>query len=161
VKLAAIVMGRKMKTSARGRFAFVQLSDASSMFEASIFDETVLDTRRDLLETGTLVYLTAEAKVEETGARIIIQNIQKLEEALTSSPVHTHTTDLCLRIAHADAVSTLKRLLPSPTGKGTRITLRATIDNGQAAIVTLPNRYNLSAEALLGLRAMQGLEVLA
>ena len=51
-KLAGIVIGRQERTSAKGnRFAFVQLSDTSGMFEALVFSET-LSTSRELLEPG-------------------------------------------------------------------------------------------------------------
>jgi DNA polymerase III subunit alpha len=159
LKLAAIVMGRKMKTSSRGRFAFVQLSDASGVYEASIFDETVLDTRRELLETGTLVLLTCDAKADENGARIIIQNIQKLDEAMASTPAAANNHDLTLRITDVKALPTLKTLLSTPANKGTRITLRAPMGNGHAAIITLPSRYDLSSDAMLSLKSMQGVDV--
>jgi DNA polymerase III subunit alpha len=161
LKLAAIVMGRKMKTSARGRFAFVQLSDASGVYEASIFDETVLDTRRELLETGTLVLLTAEAKAEETGARIIIQNIQRLDEVMAAAPASVSNNDLSLRVMNSDGLRDLKALLPMPANKGARITLRASVGNGHAAIITLPHRYDLSSDAMVSLRGLLGVEVVA
>ncbi len=160
IKLAAVVMGRKMKNSLRGRFAFVQLSDGSGSYEGSIFDETVLDTRRHLLEAGTLVLITAEAKQEDAGPRVIIQNIQALDAAIAELPPSSLNVDLRLRITRSDTLPHLKQLLGNHADKGCRITLQALLDDGNAAMITLPERYVLSAEMMAKLKGMQGIELI-
>src|SRR5207245_3088010 len=57
-KLAGIVVGKKERTSARGnRFAFVQMSDASGLFEVMLFSDVLgparpaLDSRQPVLDT--------------------------------------------------------------------------------------------------------------
>jgi len=85
VKLAGTVVGKKERTSARGnRFAFVQLSDASGMYEITLFSE-VLAQARDLLETGKAVLVTADAKRDGEGVRLLGNRIQLLEEVAASA----------------------------------------------------------------------------
>ena len=53
VKLAGTIIGKQERTSAKGnRFAFVQFSDRTGVFEVAVFSE-VLATKRSLLEPGT------------------------------------------------------------------------------------------------------------
>src|SRR5262249_40860699 len=63
-KLAGIVTGRQERTSAKGsRFAFVQLSDASGVYEVVVFSE-LLAAHRELLEPGTPLLLGVDVRLE-------------------------------------------------------------------------------------------------
>ena len=62
-KLAGIVIGRQERTSAKGnRFAFVQLSDASGMYEVMVFTER-WRRHRELLEPGRPVLVTVDVRM--------------------------------------------------------------------------------------------------
>lgn len=64
VKLAGSVIGKQERTSAKGnRFAFVQCSDASGVFEVTLFSE-VLAMARDLLASGKPWPISADARLE-------------------------------------------------------------------------------------------------
>ncbi len=89
VRLAGTVVGRKERSSARGnRFAFVQISDSSGMYEVTIFSE-VLSASRDLLDaslaTGSPILITAEARAENGALRITAQGVQSLDETAAGS----------------------------------------------------------------------------
>jgi DNA polymerase-3 subunit alpha len=88
-KLAGTVIGRKERRSARGnKFAFIQLSDPSGMFEITAFSE-VLAQSRDLLESataeGTPVLVTADVRSEEESVRLLAQSITPLDTAVAAS----------------------------------------------------------------------------
>jgi DNA polymerase III, alpha subunit len=94
-KLAGIVTGRQERTSAKGsRFAFVQLSDASGMYEVVVFSET-LAAHRELLEPGTPVLLTVDVRLEPDNVRLTAQAIQGLEAAAaqTSAGLKVYLSD--------------------------------------------------------------------
>ncbi len=156
IKLAGIVMGRKLKSSARGRFAFIQLSDATGVYEASIFDETLLDTHRELLENGTLLYMNAEAKMEESGIRIIIQGLQALDTAIGSAS--WHGSALTLTVENAASIDKIAKTLTTPDAKGRMVTLHATLDDTSYAVITLPS-YKITPEALMTLQQLPDVEV--
>ncbi len=157
VKLAGIVMGRKIKSSAKGRFAFVQLSDASGVYEASIFDEMRLDSWRDLLESGTIVLIHADAKMEEAGPRLIITEMSPLDEALKKR--EARGGELTLVVNHADAVPPLKALLATPDAKGFRVTVKAALENGELGVIELGQRYQITPESMMELKQIRGVEV--
>ncbi|MGZ0190185.1 MAG: hypothetical protein ACKVH0_19655, partial [Alphaproteobacteria bacterium] len=80
-RIAATQLGRQERTSARGnRFAFVQLSDATGVVEATAFSE-VLAVSRELLDSGRPLLLGIEAKVGDGGLRVGIVSVRDLEEA--------------------------------------------------------------------------------
>lgn len=89
VRLAGTVVGRKERTSKGGnRFAFVQISDSSGMYEVTVFSE-VLSASRDLLDaslaTGSPILITAEARAESGALRITAQGVQSLDDAAAGS----------------------------------------------------------------------------
>jgi DNA polymerase III subunit alpha len=85
VKLAGIVLGKQERVSAKGnRFAFLQMSDTSGAFEMTLFSD-VLNAARELLTGGKPLLVTAEARPDEEGVRLMAQAIQPLDEAATNT----------------------------------------------------------------------------
>jgi len=83
--LAGIVAGRQERTSARGnRFAFVQLSDQSGLYEATVFSE-VLSASRELLVAGSAVLLTADAQLQGEDLRLTVQAVRALDQAAATA----------------------------------------------------------------------------
>ncbi len=78
-KIAGAVSGRQERKSARGnRFAFVQLSDPTGLYEVTVFSET-LEAGRQYLETGAHVVLTVEATMEAETLKLLARSIQPID----------------------------------------------------------------------------------
>ncbi len=78
-KLAGAVAGRQERKSARGnRFAFVQLSDPSGLYEVTVFSDT-LEAAREHLETGNNVVLTVEATMESDQLKLLARGAQPVD----------------------------------------------------------------------------------
>ncbi|MCH8182823.1 MAG: DNA polymerase III subunit alpha [Proteobacteria bacterium] len=85
LKVAGTVLGLRERTSARGkRYAFVELTDTSGMYEVTIFSEQ-LSSARELLEAGRSVLLSIDARMDDGQARLTAQNIQSLDEAAANA----------------------------------------------------------------------------
>ncbi len=83
--LAGIVAGKQERTSARGnRFAFVQLSDQSGLYEATMFAE-VLSASRELLVQGNALLLTADAQLQGDDLRLTVQSVRALDQAAAAA----------------------------------------------------------------------------
>lgn len=83
-RLAGVVLKKQEKISAKGnKFAFVQLSDTSGVFEAIVFSET-LAANRDLLEAGKTIIVSVDVQKqgEDETPRLTIQSIQSLDKEL-------------------------------------------------------------------------------
>jgi DNA polymerase-3 subunit alpha len=80
VKLAGSLLSKQERVSAKGsRYAFLQFSDASGMFEVTCFSE-ILAVSRDLLEAGGPLLIEVDAKLEEEQLRMTCQRIASLDQ---------------------------------------------------------------------------------
>lgn len=79
VKMAGAVASKQERKSARGnRFAFVQLSDPTGLYEVTVFSDT-LEAARDILEAGTSVVLTVEATMEGDQLKLLARGAQLVD----------------------------------------------------------------------------------
>ncbi|MEM8871146.1 MAG: DNA polymerase III subunit alpha [Pseudomonadota bacterium] len=84
-KIAGSVAGRQERKSARGnRFAFVQLSDPTGLYEVTVFSDT-LETYRDALETGANVVLSVEATLEGDQLKLLARGVQPIDAAVAGA----------------------------------------------------------------------------
>ncbi len=82
-KMAGAISGRQERKSARGnRFAFVQLSDPTGLYEVTVFSDT-LEAARDHLETGANVVLTVEATMETEQLKLLARAITPIDSVAT------------------------------------------------------------------------------
>ena len=78
-KIAGAVSGRQERKSARGnRFAFVQLSDPTGLYEVTVFSDT-LEAGRQHLEPGQNVVLTVEATMEAETLKLLARGVQPVD----------------------------------------------------------------------------------
>jgi DNA polymerase III subunit alpha len=113
-KVAGAVSARQERKSARGnRFAFVQLSDPTGLYEATVFSD-VLEAARDHLEPGQLSVLTVEATLEGDTLKLLCRAATSAEAvAAQAGPA-----GLMLRLSGADAVAALADLIARTDAEG-------------------------------------------
>jgi DNA polymerase-3 subunit alpha len=119
VRLAGSVEGRQERTSARGnKFAFVQLSDPSGAFEVTAFSE-VLSASRELLEPGSKVLLSIDARIDEGQVRLTIQGVQSLDQAAAQAAAGLEIALAPTVGVDAEPIAEIKKALgPARGGKG-------------------------------------------
>ena len=150
ITLAGIVMGKKVRVSDRGRFAFLSLSDPTGLFEVAIYDEQILNAQGDLMEPGQLLIVHADGKTDESGPRLIARQLQLMEKAIQqkaeSGGGRQKPTQCCITLDSADAIEPLKRMFGDAQGNGggTQIMLKVSIHGSGWAMVKLPAGYKLS-----------------
>ena len=78
-RMAGAVSGRQERKSARGnRFAFVQLSDPTGLYEVTVFSDT-LEAAREHLEPGSNVVLTVEATMEAEQLKLLARSVAPID----------------------------------------------------------------------------------
>ena len=103
-KIAGSISGRQERKSARGnRFAFVQLSDPTGLFEVTIFSDT-LEAAREHLETGTNVVLGVEATMEADQLKLLARSVSPIDAVTAGADsmgvrVFVDTTDAVASVA--------------------------------------------------------------
>ena len=152
-KLAGSVSSRQERKSARGnRFAFVQLSDPTGLYEVTCFSE-VLEASRDHLDAGSNVVLTVKAELEGDSLKLLAQAITPIDAATAAAGAQ----DLRIHLAKPEAVSSLASLLAKVEGR-TRaaITLCVTDLQGREIDIDLPGQYPVTPQIKGAIKAMHG-----
>ena len=152
IKLAGTVIGKRERTSARGnRYAFVQLSDMSGVYEVTVFSE-VLAAAGGLLDAGAPLLITAEARIEEDNIRLTAEDIQPLDKAVARAAGG-------LRVFIRDeAPLTGLRGVVEREGRGRgHITLVVPVAGDREVEVMLPGTYAISSATLGAIKAIRGI----
>ena len=152
VKLAGTVIGKQERTSARGnRFAFVQLSDATGVFEIVMFAE-VLAAARELLESGAQLLVQGEARLEEDTVKIMAQKVSPLDEAAA-------TTDTGLRVwlDGAEPVRSLSSVLERERKGRGNVVVVVPVAGGREVEIMLPGRFAVAPPTRAAIKAIPGI----
>jgi DNA polymerase III alpha subunit len=80
VKMGGVIAGSKHRSSARGRFAYLTVSDPFGIFEAMIFDEAIITNARDILVDGSSVMIECLIRKDDGGLRILVRDVKKLDD---------------------------------------------------------------------------------
>ena len=106
-RIAGAVAGRQERKSARGnRFAFVQLSDPTGLYEVTVFSDT-LEQYRDLLEPGANVVLGVEATLEADQLKLLARGVQRVDDTVSNAA----PTGLRIFINEVDAIPPVSKRL--------------------------------------------------
>ena len=150
VKIAGVMVSKRIRSSPKGRFATLSLSDPTGLFEVSIFNEDTLEASRDLLENGTLLFIEADARKDDGGVRIIAEKLISLDEAMKN-----YTMSIKVFLSNADAVNALKSTLGN-SGKG-KSRVSVILESGSKRVeVTLPDPYSVTVETIAKIKDIDG-----
>jgi len=142
-RLAGIVITKQERVAKSGqRYAFVQLSDATAVFEVTVFSE-LLSQFRDVLEPGTALLVTVSAQFSDEAVRLTCQGIESLEKAADGGTLTLHLS------TEEQAHALCGLLKAAPSGK-TNIILKVNFDKCVATL-TLPCSYVLSPDLRMAL----------
>ena len=151
-KLAGIVVGKQERTSAKGnRFAFLQLTDASGMYEVTVFSET-LSASRELMEPGKALLVTVDVRVEEESFRLTAQSIVSLDQAAAQAAV-----GLRVFLNDPKPVESLKSILARQGRGRSRIALVLELGRDREVEMSLNETFALSAQARAAIKAIPGI----
>ena len=140
--VAGVVISRQERTSAKGnRFAFVQVSDTSGVFEVVVFSE-LLATGRELLEGGQRVLITVDVRADDgAGVRLSATNVRPLDEALANA-----STELQIVIEDEEAIPGIQHALETGEPGKCKVALIVDIGDHQEVEVKLPKKIALTGD---------------
>jgi DNA polymerase III subunit alpha len=151
-KLAGIVVGKKERTSARGnRFAFVQLSDTSGVFEVTVFSD-VLGQSRDLFDGSQPLIVTVDVRSEEQSLRLTAQKIEPLQNVVANA-----AAGLKVFVGAEDALARLKGLFQREAvgGRG-RVTVVLDLPSSEVEIA-LPGGFRVDPRLRAAVKSLPGI----
>jgi DNA polymerase-3 subunit alpha len=156
-RLAGSVASRQERKSARGnRFAFVQMSDPTGLYEVTVFSD-VLEAARDHLDTGRNVVVTVEATLEGETLKLLARAVQPIDAVAAEAGA----TGLRIHLQRAEAVSSVASLLSRLAAESGRSRGQVLIcvpdDRGREIDLALPDTWPVTPQVKGALRAMPGI----
>lgn len=151
IKLAGILIGNKIRSSPRGRSAFVTLSDADGQYEVAIFDEALLNRHHAQLVAGAALYLVVDVRIGERGTRLLVTKIEPLDGMVDQ----LRTQALTVQITDTDAIAPLKAMIGAQLDRGAKVELHVIIPDGVVKLA-LPGAYNITPQHVMRLQTMDG-----
>ena len=152
-KIAGSVSARQERKSARGnRFAFVQLSDPTGLYEVTVFSDT-LEAARDLLDPGRNVVLTVEATLEGETLKLLARGAQPIDTVAAEAGA----TALRIHLDRAEAAASVAALLARLEGRSkAQVTICVPDGSGREIDLTLPRPFAVTPQAKGALKAVPG-----
>jgi len=151
VTLAGTIVAKTERTSGKGnRYAHLQLSDTSGVFEVTVFSEA-LTACREFLTVGNAVLVTASIQLEGEGARGVAQKIEPLEEA-----VGRIATSLEVYLDNGDPLREIGDILEPHKGGKSFVKLIPMIDAATEVDIELPIRFRLDPVILPQIKRLRG-----
>ena len=92
INIAGVLLSKKVRSTARGKYAFLQISDLKGIIDLAIFNENLLYRVNDLLEEGNTLYFKSEVKRDGGGLRVIAWDVKEIEQALLESDLYISIT---------------------------------------------------------------------
>ena len=151
LQMAGILIRKQERVSAKSgnKFAFLQLSDATGVYEVMIFSDT-LARSREFLEPGTALLVNVDAQTQNEELRFTGQQIEPLDQALAGK-----VKEMTIHVDAAAAVEQLHTQLEHAGRGAVKIHLIAHIDGHEAAF-DLKGRYQIPPDMISTLQKTPG-----
>ncbi len=140
-KMAGILIKKQEKVSQSGnKYAFLQLSDSSGVYEVVLFSE-LLAASRSFLTAGDALLLSVDAEQKDEQVRYTVQRVSPLEESLAEQ-----VKELIFSVNKGEAFKAIREKLLN-TGNG-RVKVSFKMDLGELGAVQLyvPGRWAFKPE---------------
>lgn len=150
-RMAGVLLKKQEKVSQKGsKYAFLQLSDPTGIYEVTIFSET-LAANRDILEPGQSLLLSVDAESREDQIRLTAQGLELLDKSLEAA-----LREVRITLGSEGPIHKLKEFLDSEGPGRAKIMLTLRLGQESEAEVKLPGLWTLSTQARNQLRTEPG-----
>ncbi len=151
VQMAGVLLKKQERVAQKSgnKYAFLQISDPSGIYEVTLFSE-LLHQCRDVLEPGQALLLTVAAEQREDQIRFTAQKVQSLDQALEGKIREIH-----IHMESAAPVKKLKEFIDVEGPGSSKIQIFVHSD-GHDIEIDLPGRWKLSQQARNTMRGEDG-----
>ena len=151
VSLAGVILDRKDKRMRDGDrfYAFIRVSDATAVYETTVFSE-LLSANDELLQPGkAVVFIVSLDFGDDDQVRLRTQGVRSLEEA-----ARTTSAGLRITLDRPDPLGGIRGVLEPRQGRG-RVSLALMLEGGRTAEVEI-GKYAVTPELRRAIRALPG-----
>ncbi len=141
--MAGVLLKKQIKVSPKtgNKYAFLQLSDATGVYEVTLFSETLAQAK-DILVEGQSLLLKITAERRDDQIRYTVQSIRPLDAALAGKVREVH-----IYLDSEKPLSQLKALLDTEGKGAVKIMVFANTDPQTIAEMTLPGRWSFTPQS--------------
>lgn len=151
IAFAGVVISKKIRSSPKGKYAFIQISDTSGMIEASIFNEDLLVQNEELLKVGTIIFAKADARIDDNGMRCVIESLMHIDRAVANVTSYYKIT-----LSDKDTVTKVRAML---CDHGREVQLSYRLESGEVVTFNFKNKVYLDEQSITELSVLPGVEV--
>ncbi|WP_353287063.1 DNA polymerase III subunit alpha [Wolbachia endosymbiont (group A) of Anthophora plumipes] len=140
-KTAGVILNARMRTSERGRFVILTLSDPHNVSEIAFYNNEIIEEKRDLFSPGTFVIIDLEAS--ENTTRLAGKDISEFTKRIAST-----IKELVLTTECTDSQKAAMELNAILKDKGrTKIMLKLLLEKHKVSIL-LPGAYSIAPQVI-------------
>ncbi len=140
-KTAGVILNARMRTSERGRFVILTLSDPHNVSEIAFYNNEIIEEKRDLFSPGTFVIIDLEAS--ENTTRLAGKDISEFTKRVTST-----IKELVLTTECTDSQKAAMELNTILKDEGrTKIMLKLLLEKHKVSIL-LPGAYSIAPQVI-------------
>ena len=151
INVAGIIMSVRIRTNQRGnKYAFVQVSDRSGIFELTVFSE-ILAESRDILINGSGVFVRCDCRVEDGGMRLTANKIQALEDVF-----QLNTKGLKIYLREFEPIPILAKLLGDHSNGHIDIKIVVKTESEEVN-VSLEQKYSIDSSIRSAVKSLPGI----
>ncbi|MFP3020005.1 MAG: DNA polymerase III subunit alpha [Wolbachia sp.] len=140
-KTAGVILNARMRTSERGRFVILTLSDPHNVSEIAFYNNEIIEGKRDLFSPGTFVIIDLEAS--ENTTRLAGKDISEFTKRIAST-----IKELVLTTECTDSQKAAMELNTILKDEGrTKIMLKLLLEKHKVSIL-LPGAYSIAPQVI-------------
>ncbi len=141
IKTAGVVLNVRVRTSDRGRFVILTLSDPYNVSEIAFYNNEIIETKRELFATGA--YVIVELDISNNIARLIGKDIFDFKEKTNLA-----IRELVLTIEAIDSQKVVGKLQTILKNKGNAKVLLILICPEHQVSILLPDKYLITLDTI-------------
>lgn len=150
-RVAGVVLAKQQRISKSGnKFAFLQMSDSSGVFEVTVFSE-ILAAHGDKLEVGKRIIASVDVQLQDEGIRLTCFSVEPLDEVLDRVQ-----SGLIIRLEGSEGLSQLHEQIEAGKGGKRAVSFIIEVAPGKEAEISLPGGYTITQETQQGFYALPG-----
>ena len=157
--MAGTVISKVERTSGKGnRYAFVQLTDVTGVFEIMVFSE-LLSVARELFEAGNSLFIKAGVKFEGETPKFTANMVEPLDQVASKAQA-----GLNIAISSPEPLADIQDALKNSSDNGEsgrgEVVFIIRLEDGREVDIKIKGGFAITPDFLQNIRSIPGIEYL-
>jgi DNA polymerase-3 subunit alpha len=154
--MAGTVISKVERISGKGnRYAFVQLTDVSGIFEIMVFSE-LLSVNHELFEPGSSLLIKAGVQFKGEAPKFTANIVEPLDKVASKLQAR-----LSIQISSSEPLVNIKDALRNSKSGTGEITFVTKLEDGREIEIKLKDSFEITPNLLLSIRNISGIEIIS